>query len=654
MKALASEILRFKGGVEKRVVEKPNIFIGFARELMYGKMFGARGFIVDGYEFKYRRKITITEQSGRDLENYPIRIDLDSSNFDFSKFENNGLDIRFTDLNGNVLNHWTELMDIANQQAKIWVLLEEIPANGTVEIYMYYGSDAGYGRAPPTTMFPEGSIILEDPNADLLAEDIVYDPETGKWWLIFNDRSVDPWGIGFAYADSIEGPYTRDSYVYQVAGKNINAPSILAEKVDGYWYIFFGLTDSTDTPAADIYCIKSTTINGGYGDPIGPLVTRGGAGAWNEIRSCEPFVMRIPDYQDLGLPNEYVMVFMGEDKSDTRGRETCGVAWASHPEGSWTEYENNPIIPPEYPSNPPSGKWNAGESPYPSAQAPDPFIFRYKDIFYIGVTGAASGSYDCTIGLYYTRDWVNFKEYPYNPILGLGSTAVHGVIRGSIIEHNGYYYLVYTSNTDTYRKCALTKVEVNRLGKDPFLVLFYDDFESYDIDSEAKPVWKVENAGFKVGTEDSNKIYNKTGSESSSLSIKWCWCGGGDYLIIEGKLKHLDADRLAEFTMRGSAYIAAYGYQDELRFDKDGTTVATTPATVNANVWYWAKLICQAGTFKLVLDGQTLEWTDSSPYKITSCGVRCGGTATGAFDNIYIRPYTEPEPSVSIGGEEVA
>jgi len=100
----------------------------------------AKGWIVDGYKFKYRRKITITERSGSNLTDYQIRIDLSSENFDFSRFLNNGNDLRFTDANGNLLSYWIEKMDIANEQAIIWVKVPSIPANTSVEIYMYYGN----------------------------------------------------------------------------------------------------------------------------------------------------------------------------------------------------------------------------------------------------------------------------------------------------------------------------------------------------------------------------------------------------------------------------------------------------------------------------------------------------------------------------------
>ncbi|MCD6137703.1 MAG: hypothetical protein J7J91_03820, partial [Deltaproteobacteria bacterium] len=69
--------------------------------------FKSLGFFLNR-NFKYRRKITITEQSGNNLSDYQVLVELNSSNFDFSKTQTNGEDIRFTDASGNLLPYWIE------------------------------------------------------------------------------------------------------------------------------------------------------------------------------------------------------------------------------------------------------------------------------------------------------------------------------------------------------------------------------------------------------------------------------------------------------------------------------------------------------------------------------------------------------------------
>ncbi|RLG66798.1 hypothetical protein DRN89_00090, partial [archaeon] len=90
--------------------------------------------------FKYRRAIKITEQSGSDLTDYQVLIELNSTNFDFSHAQTNGEDIRFADTDGNLLSYWIEEWDSVNKKAKVWVKVPSIPANSSVEIWMYYGN----------------------------------------------------------------------------------------------------------------------------------------------------------------------------------------------------------------------------------------------------------------------------------------------------------------------------------------------------------------------------------------------------------------------------------------------------------------------------------------------------------------------------------
>jgi len=111
-----------------------------------------RGWIVGGVaRFKYRRKILITEESGADLTDYQVLIELNSENFDFGHAQTNGEDVRFTDVHNNLLDYWIESWDAVAEEAKIWVKVPSIPANSTVEIRMYYGNaelaDASDGNA---------------------------------------------------------------------------------------------------------------------------------------------------------------------------------------------------------------------------------------------------------------------------------------------------------------------------------------------------------------------------------------------------------------------------------------------------------------------------------------------------------------------------
>ncbi|RLI76914.1 hypothetical protein DRP05_11725, partial [Archaeoglobales archaeon] len=87
----------------------------------------------------YRRAIDVTETSGSTLTGYQVLIELNTSNFDFSKAKSDGSDIRFTDSDGvTTLNYWIE--DWSSSRALIWVRIPSISANSVKTIYVYYGN----------------------------------------------------------------------------------------------------------------------------------------------------------------------------------------------------------------------------------------------------------------------------------------------------------------------------------------------------------------------------------------------------------------------------------------------------------------------------------------------------------------------------------
>jgi len=103
--------------------------------------------------WQYRRAITITEQSGSTLTDYQVLIELNSSNFDFSKANSDGNDIRFTDESDNLLDYWIEEWDSSAEQAKIWVKVPSIPASSSTTIYMYYGNSGATSLSDATEVF---------------------------------------------------------------------------------------------------------------------------------------------------------------------------------------------------------------------------------------------------------------------------------------------------------------------------------------------------------------------------------------------------------------------------------------------------------------------------------------------------------------------
>jgi hypothetical protein len=79
----------------------------------------------------------ITESAGKNLQEYPVLVSLNSSNFNFSKAKIDGSDIRFSSEN-RTLNYWIETWNPKNEEALIWVRLPSLSANQTAKILMRY------------------------------------------------------------------------------------------------------------------------------------------------------------------------------------------------------------------------------------------------------------------------------------------------------------------------------------------------------------------------------------------------------------------------------------------------------------------------------------------------------------------------------------
>lgn len=92
----------------------------------------------------YRRKLTFDNLGqAENLTNFPVLISLNSANFDFSKAQGDGDDVRFTDSDGTTqLDYEIESYDSISETASIWVKVPQIDQNSNSDfIYMYYGND---------------------------------------------------------------------------------------------------------------------------------------------------------------------------------------------------------------------------------------------------------------------------------------------------------------------------------------------------------------------------------------------------------------------------------------------------------------------------------------------------------------------------------
>ena len=105
-----------------------------------------------GEDWIYSKSIIVQENSGDDLSNYQILVELNSTNFNFSQANSDGSDLRFF-AESQELSYWIEEWNFATEHAKIWVRIPSIPASSEVQLTMLFGNPAASSTSNGDTTF---------------------------------------------------------------------------------------------------------------------------------------------------------------------------------------------------------------------------------------------------------------------------------------------------------------------------------------------------------------------------------------------------------------------------------------------------------------------------------------------------------------------
>jgi len=105
------------------------------------------GFDIQPETYYNHRRLYINETSGTDRYFIPLKLELNSSNFNFDTVRQDGFDFRITETqNGtNVLQMWTAYWDYTSRTAIVWFKLPFLAANETKTLYVFWGSDDDLG-----------------------------------------------------------------------------------------------------------------------------------------------------------------------------------------------------------------------------------------------------------------------------------------------------------------------------------------------------------------------------------------------------------------------------------------------------------------------------------------------------------------------------
>jgi len=97
--------------------------------------------------YLYRQAITLTEQSGEDQTNLTVRLDLNSTNFNFDFARSDGLDFRLaeTAAGSKIYNMFIGVWDEPNKDATMWFKVPFLSANEVKTLYAYWGNPSDTG-----------------------------------------------------------------------------------------------------------------------------------------------------------------------------------------------------------------------------------------------------------------------------------------------------------------------------------------------------------------------------------------------------------------------------------------------------------------------------------------------------------------------------
>ena len=237
------------------------------------------------YSWRYRMLINVKENSGSELIGYQVLINLTSKNFNYSRVNADGSDIRFTlynqsSDNESLLSYWIEEWNTSGE-SKIWVRISKIPANRNATLYMYYGNpdslsmsdgdktfeffdDFEDGDISDWSEYGNGNItVVDDGGNKALLKTDNNDPNGG--YSLFNHGAIDNFEVVFRTKRVNEngGPQNR----YGIENGSFNGYGVRMQRFDG---------------TSRIFGIESRTA--GYGTTIASTNFVGNHNVWYKVK----------------------------------------------------------------------------------------------------------------------------------------------------------------------------------------------------------------------------------------------------------------------------------------------------------------------------------------------------------------------------------
>jgi uncharacterized repeat protein (TIGR01451 family) len=477
--------------------------------------------------WSYRRPVLVSCPCGRQVSGFQVKITLDSS-FDFAHTQPAGSDLRVTDQDGvTQIPFWIESW--SPPQATVWVKLPQLPPSGTF-IYFYYGNQNPPGpvvhemppigpwtRAAGNPIIPAGV-----DGTSLLAEDIVYDSVTTRYWMPLANYSRGAISLVSSANPTNAAAWTWEGNVIFPTHMFSGAPHLVQE--GGIWYLFYA-----DWP--NIMLATSTNVGGPY---TGNTLVLSPSESWETYRVDEPYVLKL----DNGT---WVLIYMADSGSTT---EQVGFATAGSITGPYTKDSHNPVL-----AFGPSGSYDAGT-------VADPWVYKYHDTYYIGYTVSPTKSSPWQTAYATTTDWVTFTKHGITlPLAASGWDSVNA-FRGAVTRIGDVYVFSYTG--DGYQMGVATQpVFMQEPFNEPGVVFpFYDDFNDGSFDTTK---WVIESGGSSQLSEMGGTLtLNSTGTTAGQFSKIYGQTSFGMDYVMEAYARHPQAgsaiNMISEIGLMGAGF----------------------------------------------------------------------------------------------------
>jgi len=612
--------------------------------------------------WRYRERIVITNNVNQALKDYQVRVDLTELNFYWDEARSDGGDIRFVSLNGTVLPYWIEYWNASERKAVVWVKIPEIPANSKAIIYMYYGNPSASSMSNGSSVF----LLFDDFNDGVLDGD--------KWTTVSGGGGsiVEEDGVVKITPDGSNRIYLRTANKYPTPvavefSAYLYAPSIETSNIwlhaltrwDGQ------ITGTYDSPnnamrfdmrPDDNLLRIYVFVNGSY-DLLANVSADISLNVWYRVTIADDgtkFKATVEGIGSLEVINDTTDYgYIGFASREQPSTEQVWIDWVAI--RNYVDPEPNVSV-----KNVETIDWWN-------------YSWSYRRLLVVE-NPAPVNLTDYQVRLYLNSSMIDFSKISEN-----GSDIRFVLPNGTELP----YWIEYWNDT-TQEAVVWFKVPFIPANGSTTIYMYYGNpsatsesnpdavFDVY-ADFEDSPIgdngssegftpdnsnyWKVVSGNYYEGVLLSDAhtitIHNATGLSDIEIKCKVMKVGGTYNAYIIARYQD-DGD--------GTPEVTDYFYEVQLDFDADyvrirrrhptdATVLSEAPYTLASNTWYDVVFRLYGSTLEVYVDGNLITSATDTYYASGQIGLHVY-YADIYFDDIIVRKYVDPEPTVAVYPEE--